>query len=104
MRRLLVTVSVIALFKLGGIEAYYKCSSYNKCGVGEGDCDKDVDCDDGLTCGENNCRGNQFNSKDDCCVAMSEEDSELDLVGAVDCLDISNKQKMEFIEAMKWTL
>jgi len=36
-----------------------------------------------------------------------EEDSserDLDLVGAVDCLYISNKEKMELIEAMEWTL
>ena len=31
------------------------CSSTNKCEVGEGDCDSDSDCHDGLKCGTKNC-------------------------------------------------
>ena len=43
------------------------CTSSNQCGVGEGDCDNDSDCQSGLVCGENNCVGNVFDSGDDCC-------------------------------------
>merc|ERR1712212_76517 len=31
------------------------CTSSNRCGVGEGDCDHDSDCQDGLICGRDNC-------------------------------------------------
>jgi len=45
------------------------CTSTNKCGVGEGDCDFNSDCQPGLSCGSNNCR--QFHpaapSWADCC-------------------------------------
>ena len=35
----------------------------------EGDCDADIDCLEGLKCGENNCNPNSGNwaSTDDCC-------------------------------------
>ena len=43
----------------------------NKCGEGEGDCDVDSDCFDGLKCANslNNCptSGYEWNSGDDCC-------------------------------------
>merc|ERR1712141_576402 len=38
------------------------------CGAGEGDCDFDTDCSEGLICGENNCEGETFDDTDDCCV------------------------------------
>jgi len=45
------------------------CTSANTCGVGEGDCDNNPDCQPGLVCGSNNCR--QFHpaapSWADCC-------------------------------------
>ena len=45
------------------------CSERNKCGEMEGDCDSDIDCLEGLKCGENNCNANSGNwaSTDDCC-------------------------------------
>jgi len=43
------------------------CTSTNKCGVGEGDCDSDSDCQSGLVCGVDNCSGSGFDSTDDCC-------------------------------------
>ena len=45
------------------------CSSSNKCGVGEGDCDVDDDCQADLKCGTDNCRlgENGFPSFYDCC-------------------------------------
>ena len=43
------------------------CGSGNKCFEGEGDCDHDSDCAPGLVCGENNCKGPNFDSADDCC-------------------------------------
>jgi len=43
----------------------------HKCGKGEGDCDNDDDCQTGLKCGTNNCKGPTFNhgflNADDCC-------------------------------------
>jgi len=40
-----------------------------RCGIGEGDCDEDKDCERGLVCGKDNCRswGSGFDSTDDCC-------------------------------------
>ena len=47
------------------------CNSLNnKCDVGEGDCDSDADCLDGLKCGTDNCpstRSSDWDSSDDCC-------------------------------------
>ena len=39
-----------------------------KCGLGEGDCDRNSDCAEGLRCGEDNCpQGGHFERNDDCC-------------------------------------
>ena len=49
----------------------------DKCGVGEGDCDDDYECKQGLFCGSNNCGSNNHDS-DDCCQegkTPSEQDS-----------------------------
>jgi len=49
-------------------------TSDDKCGVDEGDCDKDEDCQDGLICGKNNCSnksGEEWDDSDDCCYAPS---------------------------------
>jgi len=46
------------------------CTETNKCWVGEGDCDNDDDCQDGLQCGTNNCSWDQHRAwfiQDDCC-------------------------------------
>ena len=45
------------------------CSSDNKCGHGEGDCDSDDECETGTTCGTNNCLtlGTSTNQYKDCC-------------------------------------
>jgi len=48
------------------------CCSNGNCQWGEGDCDSDSDCAEGLSCGSNNCRwmnGDRFSfdSTDDCC-------------------------------------
>ena len=46
------------------------CSTMNKCGEDEGDCDNDSDCKDALKCGNENCsqkRGFQWDATDDCC-------------------------------------
>ena len=48
------------------------CTPENKCGIDEGDCDNDNDCQDGLVCGSNNCSnksGDDWESSDDCCYA-----------------------------------
>ena len=43
------------------------CAEDNLCDVGEGDCDRDSDCLEGLICGKDNCVGNTFDTTDDCC-------------------------------------
>ena len=46
------------------------CTPKNKCGIDEGDCDSDNDCEEGLKCGRDNCpdkTGNEWNKEDDCC-------------------------------------
>ena len=43
-----------------------KCEE-GQCGSGEGDCDDDSHCKDGLKCGRNNCEGLGFGPNDDCC-------------------------------------
>ena len=46
------------------------CSTTDKCGEDEGDCDNDSDCKEGLKCGNDNCSqksGFQWDTADDCC-------------------------------------
>merc|ERR1712136_461710 len=46
------------------------CHEEHKCGVGEGDCDSDADCEEGLLCGTGNCpstRSAFWDADDDCC-------------------------------------
>ena len=42
------------------------CSTDNTCGVGEGDCDSDADCEGSLICGTDNCN-DDVNPNKDCC-------------------------------------
>ena len=45
------------------------CTDNLPCGVGEGDCDSDSQCKEGLKCGSNNCeqKSGTFEKSDDCC-------------------------------------
>jgi hypothetical protein len=46
------------------------CTTRNRCGEDEGDCDNDSDCKAGLKCGQDNCSqksGFLWNPADDCC-------------------------------------
>ena len=43
------------------------CTPDSVCGVGEGDCDSNNDCSEGLVCGKDNCQGVGFDATDDCC-------------------------------------
>ena len=45
------------------------CKSDNLCDEGEGDCDSDSDCLEGLECGRDNCpyEGDDWDYGDDCC-------------------------------------
>jgi hypothetical protein len=49
------------------------CTAEEPCRDGEGDCDSNDDCDDGLVCGQNNCNqfGDFYHQKDDCCTKMN---------------------------------
>ena len=45
------------------------CTTKNKCGVNEGDCDKHDECQSGLVCGNGNCDStlDAFSDESDCC-------------------------------------
>ena len=44
------------------------CTESNQCGVGEGDCDEDIDCFGDLKCGNDNCDPYLgFSDSHDCC-------------------------------------
>ena len=51
-----------------GYNEYYRncCSEINLCGINQGDCDSDDQCDGDLVCGNNNCPS-PFPSNADCC-------------------------------------
>ena len=46
------------------------CTDEKPCDVGEGDCDSDSECMDGLTCGDDNC---PWGDGDDCCFGTKSE-------------------------------
>ena len=49
------------------------CASGIPCEEDEGDCNSDVECQDGLVCGSNNCPSSlNFDSEDDCCFKPTE--------------------------------
>ena len=45
-----------------------RCNAF-QCGIGEGDCDGNEDCQNGLICEEDNC---DFSDSDDCCILRPE--------------------------------
>ena len=49
-----------------GRDRWACCSASNQCGIGEGDCDYDIDCSNNLICGSSNCGAN-FHPLADCC-------------------------------------
>ena len=57
----------------GGSDDWACCSQKNKCGVGEGDCDLDRECQAGLMCGRDNCQDfhTLADSAADCCFEKS---------------------------------
>ena len=59
------------------------CTETNQCSIGEGDCDKDIDCKGDLVCGEDNCDGIDFDGTDDCC---TEPDSKYKKIYIMFCL------------------
>ena len=64
------------------------CTSSNKCGVGEGDCDMDADCIGSLKCGVDNCDTSLgFPGNYDCCFNPSCADGS----GGTACCTSSNK-------------
>jgi len=61
-----------ATFKIGCDGDDSCCTSIAACGIGEGDCDDDDECQQGLRCGKNNCawdkhKTDPFYANDDCC-------------------------------------
>ena len=59
------------------------CTSDNPCNAGEGDCDSDSECIDGLYCGKDNCPSG-FPSGLDCCTPNNGEKTLLDFGVSVD--------------------
>lgn len=54
---------------IGASDDWAFCTNTNKCAIGQGDCDRDSDCDSGLTCGVDNCQSFSLNAAftADCC-------------------------------------
>ena len=53
----------------GPTASFSCCREDNKCGEGEGDCDLDKDCLEGLKCGKDNCKISAgFRPDYDCCI------------------------------------
>jgi len=54
---------------IGGAADWDYCTPTSKCTEGQGDCDSDIDCASGLTCGEDNCRAFHPTARKgaDCC-------------------------------------
>jgi len=63
--------------RCGGDGDYYDvmdcCSNSQPCGLGEGDCDNDSDCEGDLVCGQNNCGPphSLVSSEADCCIEFA---------------------------------
>ena len=43
------------------------CTTDHRCGINQGDCDSDNECEGTLTCGIGNCAGHLFPDNADCC-------------------------------------
>ena len=43
------------------------CTTEHRCGINQGDCDSDNECEGTLTCGIGNCAGHLFPDNADCC-------------------------------------
>lgn len=65
----ILLLSLHAIFGSSGIFDWNFCTSSDPCSEGQGDCDRDNECQAGLSCGKNNCQ--KFNSSvpfcADCC-------------------------------------
>ena len=73
----LIPLKIVTDCSNGTIAGTSCCTSSNPCGEGEGDCDSDEDCKDGLKCGQgsghdNNCDNTLvFPADYDCCYDAS---------------------------------
>ena len=63
----------------GAILDWSCCSHDSPCGIGQGDCDSNIDCAGGLICGKDNCGPNSPHQSYDCCVENDLNISETDL-------------------------
>ena len=49
-------------------QSFWSCCTINStCGINQGDCDSDDECEGTLTCGIANCAGHLFPENSDCC-------------------------------------
>ena len=65
------TIPTINMYCRGGHRCCHR-GNLNLCGLGDGDCDHDDDCNGPLVCGNNNClkfrsAGGLWDEEDDCC-------------------------------------
>ena len=82
-----------------------QCSITDKCSYGEGDCDRDEECNYPFVCGRNNCR--DFNtiyaatalSWEDCCTFRT-----ANTTSDKTALDVSNQYSSVTIEKHTWTI
>ena len=61
-------VSSLKMYCRGGEQCCHR-GHLGECGIGEGDCNDDIDCAGSLVCGKNNCgkTGGLWDPEDDCC-------------------------------------
>jgi len=73
------------------------CSTSEPCGIGEGDCDNDSDCQEGLSCGDNNCVGTGFTKQADCCYGNATAYNDGDYMSEI-LVELRNEYLKEAIE------
>ena len=83
------------------------CKETNKCDVGEGDCDRDKDCLEGLLCGFNNCplpRGfwdDEWDRYDDCCYKSGNDEFNKAFVIKKVILNLKNFKTILFLNVKR---
>ena len=74
------------------------CTIESKCGIHEGDCDSDDECEGTLTCGIGNCAVHLFPENADCCQEQGNQLNILSMFLAIFSKSIGYYKKWRYIE------